>query len=415
MELPREVTDELYDMLVECPHCGFGCSLLAVRETHRRQVILPPGVTPPHHSLNAAPEFEAQGGTNTWDFAPKKKLNFFILFSGFWLLITGIVTSGFLFGKGESNVTPVFLGLFLSAFWLIGLGLLYVGLRIALIRQRLELTSTELIYEKILFGRHKRIVWPRESVHTVVLKEFYQQNYKPVHGIEIRGAQGKIRFGSMLGEVEKSAVVEQLRSLLGMASPDAEPLVETTPIQGLTPPPLDVTAAPGESLRIDVPGYWNKPLLMIGIIFAAMGSFMLTMGLTFVSDFGSPEAPVLFKLISGGFMLFWCSGVGSFALIGFALIYAAYRSKRVNRTLEVNRFALTVSESTRQQTVQDTWKLSELKRALLVPVGKLNERMQWRGEIIVPQRVIPFGYGQDPQQLQKLVDEINAILSRAKA
>jgi hypothetical protein len=45
-------------------------------------------------------------------------------------------------------------------------------------------------------------------------KEFYQKNYRPVYGIEIKASNGKIRFGSALTEEEKSWLCWEIREFI---------------------------------------------------------------------------------------------------------------------------------------------------------------------------------------------------------
>lgn len=63
------------------------------------------------------------------------------------------------------------------------------------------------------------------TILTVETKVFYTINYNPVRGIEIKGTQGKFRFGSGLHDSEKAWLVADLKeSILRSQNTDSRAL-----------------------------------------------------------------------------------------------------------------------------------------------------------------------------------------------
>lgn len=102
-----------------------------------------------------------------------------------------------------------------------GLGTLYTGLRNMLARHRVSVGGGMLTLRREMLGRVSEKSLSCAGITTLEQREFYQQNYRPVYGIEIKGVEGKIRFGTTLEEAEKAWLVAELAgaALLKTASP----------------------------------------------------------------------------------------------------------------------------------------------------------------------------------------------------
>ena len=138
-----------------------------------------------------------------------------MLFSLAWLSITAIVSGTFLFtflsgGKSEGNMPEWLLIPFFGIFWAVGLGTLYTGLHNMLARHRVSVGGGRLTLRREMLGRVSEKSLSCTGITTLEQREFYQQNDQPVYGIEIKGVEGKIRFGTTLEEAEKALLVVEL-------------------------------------------------------------------------------------------------------------------------------------------------------------------------------------------------------------
>lgn len=153
--------------------------------------------------------------TIAWEVPPSGKsaglLFFAILWTGFVAVWTGMA----IFGPGLSGEPGgIAFPLFSLPFWAVGIGMLYFGLRAKYAVHLFLIDSKEFIMVRSFFNRTTRKTLQRDQLKWVQKKEFYQQNYTPVYGIEIRGEDGKVRFGTTLSEEEKDWLVADMQRVL---------------------------------------------------------------------------------------------------------------------------------------------------------------------------------------------------------
>ena len=129
-----------------------------------------------------------------------------------WTTITAAVSGAFLFGTPADGqqAQPWFLYPFFAVFWAIGLGCSMP--RCATNTPPPDHVTRDLVtLRREMFGRVKEKSLVTSQVNSVAQAEFYQQNYQPVYGVEIRGRDGKLRFGTTLREVEKAWLVADIK------------------------------------------------------------------------------------------------------------------------------------------------------------------------------------------------------------
>ena len=80
-----------------------------------------------------------------------------------------------------------------------------------------------------MFGTIKEKSLVTSQVTSVAQIEFYQQNYQPVYGVEIRGRDGKFRFGTTLEEAEKAWLVADIKRAVLATDPSAAPVAAIAP------------------------------------------------------------------------------------------------------------------------------------------------------------------------------------------
>jgi uncharacterized membrane protein len=156
-------------------------------------------------------------GTGTseciWHIPASGKFGFFLFFGLFWTGVTALVSAGFLFGSDREVegsapwvIYPVF-----ALFWGVGLGTLYIAVRNKYARHRISVTRDLVTLRREMFGQVKEKSLVASKVTSVAQVEFYQQNYQPIYGVEIRGHEGKLRFGTTLEESEKAWLVADIK------------------------------------------------------------------------------------------------------------------------------------------------------------------------------------------------------------
>ena len=135
-----------------------------------------------------------------------------LFFCVFWNALAWPFFASYLFSNHES--APWHILPFVSIFPLIGIVFLYAALRARFAIHLLYLSSDRIRLQRQLFGRRKNFDLVTADVTTVLKTEFYQRNYQPVYGIEIKSNSGKIRFGSLLTEDEKNWLCWEIRKFI---------------------------------------------------------------------------------------------------------------------------------------------------------------------------------------------------------
>jgi DNA-directed RNA polymerase subunit RPC12/RpoP len=219
-----------------------------------------------------------EGGGVVWDIPAKGKIGFFLIFGLLWTLMTAVVSGGFLLtflsgGKTEGNLPNWWLIPFFCVFWVTGLILLYLGVRETWMKHRLSVSAGELILQREMLGRRSEKRMLVSEIRSVEQAVFYQQNYEPVFGIEIKGARGKLRFGSGLGDPDKAWLVADLR--------------ET--IFGISPPPAARPAGAGPTnFSVELPRA-DKHLVPIAIVLGITGTGLERGNLSPQRRYGHPS------------------------------------------------------------------------------------------------------------------------------
>jgi hypothetical protein len=417
--IPTTLTDDLWDALVLCPHCGAGCSLLALGNRSDETTLPPPTTALPEDSTIST---DSSPASNHWNIPARKRLNFILVFGTFWLLFTSIFLWAFLSDKSDSDTPGWVLGIFISVFVAIGLGTFFAGLRMAFVSYDLTIANRHFTYSQHLFGGAKHITVSLNSIQSVELTEFYQQNYRPVHGIEIRSSEGKIRFGSQLSVPEKQVLTAQLKAaLLPQTLP---PITPATSVPAAahspshlpappTPPAFAIPLAPDGVLRIESQGRWHPALIIPALFILAVTSFMLFQGLRMLFNTvapGSPTPPGAFRLLSSAFMIFWCSGPLLGVVISSTLLFLAWKLRFSHQLIEISRSSITRTKSSRSSSSSESWDLRELRQTIVVPVSSTNNSASYRGEIILNSTVLPFGLNRPKPELDAFAAAANQFI-----
>lgn len=139
---------------------------------------------------------------------------FMVLFTSLW--IGAALNNG---GNGQPDA-PWFAYPFIGVFWLIGLGMGWIWLRMKFQRTILLLERERVVLQHILFGRRRLIETTIGPGSQAELVESYKQNDKPVYRIEITGPESPARFGTALSDPEKDWIVDRVNEFLGVPTFD---------------------------------------------------------------------------------------------------------------------------------------------------------------------------------------------------
>ena len=267
------------------------------------------------------------GSVTTWHIPAGGKGGCFLLFAGIWLFLTTFVGVPMIFGfiidptKRQGDIPGWAIIPFLSLFWIIGLGILYLGLRAQFAQHLLTVDGEAVTLRRELFGRVSEKVITLGEVVMVAQKEFYQQNYKPVFGIEIKGKRSKIRFGSTLEDEERAWLVADLWRVVEGEHLSAPSLGS---VSGAAP------AGRLSSFSFPLPVLWVKAL--------PAACFMVGISMT-MAYFG-------WYLIDGAgdrvFALLWVAIWGAVSCGGFWMIVKCLRSRHQEIRLDGNDMEVSI-------------------------------------------------------------------------
>lgn len=353
-------------------------------------------------------------GGKVWEIPASGKGGFFLFFGTVWLGITALVSGGFLIsfltgGEIEGDGPECLLVLFFGIFWAIGLAFLYAALREKYMRSRVTVSGGELKLTRELFGRAKVKAMPSLSIREIGQKEFYQQNYKPVFGIEIKGDTGKIRFGSTLAEDEKAWLVAALRESV-FGKPEEKPKV-AEPFAG---------GGGREIFSLVVPGFgknsWLAPLAFtaVGVAFVGIGIFFIE-GESMPSRADEPGAgyyfELVFSLVGNGFRMIWLLISTFFAVIGIGISVHMARDAGKEKRIEGNAAEVSIRSYKRGLIVGDrSFPRSEVTDIRSYQSGSSGSTVMKQVELIVGEKVEKVAGWIDGEKADALAAEVRRAL-----
>ena len=379
--------------VLKCASCGIAASLSEwaceiTTPLRRARADMPPPGTKIRETGDGL-------GGKVWEIPVKGKAGFFIFFGTVWLGILGIVSGGFLYGyffaddvrhQSRTDSPDWFVIPFLGIFWAIGLGVLYAGLREKYMKSRITVSGGEVKFTKELFGRSKVKAMPFASIKGIEQREFYQQNYKPVYGIEIKGDTGKIRFGSGLADTEKAWLVAALRESV-FGRPEDKPVSPRSP----------VASAWKEIFSVVVPGYGGKTWLA-PLAFTAVGVGFVCIGIFVIEGDSVPsraEVPgvlyyfeLVFSLMGNGFRMLWLLISSFFAVLGIGISVSMARDAGKEKRIEGNAAQVSIRSYKRGLVVEDrSFPRSEVTDIRTFKSGSSGSRVMKQVELIVGEKV----------------------------
>lgn len=404
-----EKTGDLSGQVVRCQSCGTAASV--AEWTSDSRPALPArqasSVTPPSPS-KIVREQDATGSI-VWQIPASGHSGGMLFFGIVWCAVTAVMSAGFLAtilsGKEiEGNVPEWWLILFASVFWATGLGVLYAGFRVKYARHRITAGNGLLTLRRELFGRSSEKSLPLESVRSVEEVEFYQKDYQPVHGIEIRAEKGKLRFGSALTPEEKSWMTANLRRAL--LKPPAHSLHEESAHAGGRQSYFSITL-PSSRGHSSVMGV---VLMVMALVFIAMTSVMFD---------GFPDLPGksvdwfdrIFGFLTGGFVTIWILFNSMFGLIGLGMVITEIRSRGIEKRLEGTEAEISFRSYRHGRVIRDrTFPRQTVTGIRASASGSSNGKTMKRVELIAGDTAEKLAWWIDGDLAEQFVTEARAAL-----
>lgn len=201
-----------------CPNCGRQITLQEITgssEAGAAQLNTPTRVPQPMGSEVRVDEL--QGGMKGFRLPTGKRSCFLLVFTLFWNGIIGFIIFAATTGLGDNAENPFedWWGfLFFLPFILVGLALAVLTVKAQFEKVTVLLSPQAIMLERSTLGWNRIHRIETEEIYSVEAKEFYQQNYEPVYGIEIRSNRKKLRFGSSLKEEDKQWLIGEIRGFL---------------------------------------------------------------------------------------------------------------------------------------------------------------------------------------------------------
>lgn len=355
-------------------------------------------------------------GANVWHIPASGKSGGLLLFAVLWCAITALVSGGFLFAflsgepthnKGPGKTPDWVIIPFFSLFWAVGLGMFYAGFRNKLAKHRLTVDAGSVTLRRELFGRVRDKSLPAAGIKQVSQAEFYQKNYQPVYGIEIRGDGGKLRFGSILTAEEKAWLVADIRrAIFGNPAPVAIP-------------PASAVAA--QSVFSIVLPNSRKHVWPLAVVLVAMGIAFIFIGIRFIDPHfmaRSAEAPVVvdlfdkvFGFLTHGFRSIWIIMSGAMAVAGISLIAWLVKTGGQETRIEGSDSEIALRTYKHDRIIKDR----SFPRASVTDIrasvsGSSNNRVMKRLELITGDRAEKLASWIDGARADEIVGEVRRAL-----
>lgn len=353
-----------------------------------------------------------------WHIPATGKFGFLLFFALFWIFITATVSGSFLFafltgGKIEGDMPEWAMIPFFGLFWAVGLGVLYAAFRQKYLNQSITFDHQKITLQKKLFSKTSEKSLAKSSISSVAQKEFYQQNYKPVYGIEIRGADGKLRFGSGLTAEEKAWLVADFNQVLS----GKEKVESHQTTEGLAP--IRVGSRKSVfSVSIPKPG---ASALIGSLFFAIIGSGFVCIGIFVIEGEPIPNDQQgaggvmmwFHSLLANGFRTIWTLFSSLFAVLGVGMTISTLRSMKKDRRIEGNEAEISIRTYRHGLILEDrSFPRNQVHDIRGTISGSSNNNAMKRVELIVGDKTEKIANWMDAGLADQLIAEVRAALGK---
>lgn len=316
-----------------------------------------------------------------------------------WTAITALATIPFVITTLSGKATMDFSGppwlatlgtiLFFGLFWGIGLGMLYFGLRAKHAVHVIRLEHGTIDYVRGFAGRRHHTQFPFEDVESIAAKAFYERNYHPVIGIEIRGTKKKVRFGTSLTDAEKGWLVAECNALVFPKPAFQERATDERP-RSRPRHGFERILAPERNRLSD--------FITTTIGFLVVGGFLILGFSPLMADAG------FFRVLWIGFSLL-------FLLVMLGGIVWGWRRRRMTVRVLYDGKRVTVSkEHGRHPSTKESVPVEDLLRVAYYPAGASNQEARYSGALITKDRCLPLFRWRREDQTRPFIDDLRRQL-----
>jgi hypothetical protein len=356
-----------------------------------------------------------------WHIPATGKFGFFMLFAVFWLLITGAVSGGFLVtiltgGEIEGDGPDGLLFPFFALFWAIGLGMLYAAFRQKFMTHKVSIGSDTISLRKEMFGKSSEKSFAKSSISNISQKEFYQQNYKPIYGIEIKGADGKLRFGSALTNEEKAWLVADFNQVLNRGKKSVTQHETNAPAGALAPIKLGSSRKSVFSISLPNPGAGaivsSIVFALFGIGFVCVGVFVID-GEPFPKDQSKGIITWIHFLFANGFRTIWTLISSIFAVAGVWMTISTLKGVGKDRRIEGSESQISIrTYQNGLVTNEKSFSREQVHDIRGTESGKSNGTTMKRVELIIGNKTEKIASWMDGDLADKLIREVKEALGK---
>jgi hypothetical protein len=334
---------------------------------------------------------ETIGSATVWDIPPSGKSGGLVGFGWVWTTFIAVFTSfvlyGLLFGTPSKNNGPfaeLFVFLFLIPFWAVGIGLLYAGYRMKNARHRVVIDGDKVTLTREWRGNAKKSSLPLAGLKTIEQTVFYSKNYTPVYGIELKGKDGKLRFGSSLEEAEKAWLVAEFKEAVWPApkreTPDGKASAE--PIRQ-------------ESFSILLP---RSNMLAGSVIATLMGTAFVGFAVFVI------KADLVIRTIFGGMGAL----VSLFSLAG---IVSHFRNRDTEQRLEGTRTHLILRKTRKGLTLSEqTFPRESFLDIRATQTGHVNHQPRFKIELLAGGRSTALAKWLKPEDADAFIHAVKQAM-----
>lgn len=391
---------------VQCEACGYRASLTewAIRGTPANSAeadVASPDPDRPPSGTRITRRAVGAGGV-AWEIPPSGRSGGLMVFSVLWLgfvtLWTGVALAATVGGAAnpgtDSGPTWLF-PLFSLPFWAVGIGMLYGALRGKYARHLVVIDGAEVVLVRSMFQRAKRKALSRAAVEEIAKREFYRQNYRPVHGVEVRGSAGKLRFGTTLTEEEKDWLVADMRRVFGPVGTAAEAL-GTGSADGSIHPAV-AHGGPAEVFSVEFPPVKAAGAIAGNLVGAVVIGVFLAVGI-----FGMKDA--------GFFRWIW---LGMSSLFGAVLLISfvnSLRSLGVVIRVSGDRGEIVVQRRKGYRVITEERMARAGVEVRMYETGSINQTRMAAVELVGGERVLKLARWYPAAQAEPVVGQLRGFL-----
>jgi len=341
--------------------------------------------------------------------------HFLIVFGGLWLAFTSVFFAIAVFGESEdSGWGRLGLALFVGLFVVVGIVVLFLGLRLTRTEHWLLVTDDTFAHESRFFRRAKRLTLAREGLTDVSLQVAYEENYKPIYCIQVTGREGKTRFGTALTSEEKAWLVRDLREALkwndDIADAASADTAATASMEDFQAGGLTVSTRRGRCVITMSADPTNKGLMIAGAFFMAISGVMIALG-------PSVEAHLFFI----AFALLWYGGLSLFFGAGFVIFVTGITQIGFKRKLIASADGLRLEWQRSSKRGEFHWRIPEIDG---IEIHRSNDvgtqkrqgsgksQRSYQAEIALPGFIVALGQSNSRRELMPVVTALKQALGR---